>query len=137
GGLDGWYLYIDDVSIEDLPPGCSGTPDPVTITGITDACPGVDFTLNATGYSFGPGITWEWQVFDLLTSTCVPAPGTNNTPSYTAVGGITVPTDYRFITTCANGGQTDISATQSVNINLPTQCYCTPTYSNGGTNDYV
>jgi|GEM_PF-2601791 len=126
GGLDGYYLYIDDVSVEDIPAACSGQPDPVTIAGPTAACSGVDFTLTATGYSFNPGISWEWQVYNTGTSSWDPAPGTNNTPSYTVAGGITVPTDYRFVTTCINGGLQDVTNPWSMTMHPFYNCYCIP-----------
>ncbi|RYZ53739.1 MAG: T9SS type A sorting domain-containing protein, partial [Sphingobacteriales bacterium] len=112
---------------------CAGQPDPVTITGPTAVCPGINFTLTASGASIGSGITYQWEMFDGIN--WVAAGST--TPTYTVTGGITTPTDYRFVTTCSNGGGQDVTGTYSIGVNSPTQCYCNPTYVTGGTGDIV
>src|SRR5690606_2637190 len=100
--------------------GCSGQPDPVTITGPSEVCPGVAFTLSAEGVSIGTGLNYDWQYFN---GTAWQATG-NTGITYYVSGGITDPRDYRFITTCTNGGLSDTSAVKSITINPPNQCYC-------------
>ncbi|RYZ56390.1 MAG: hypothetical protein EOP49_00480, partial [Sphingobacteriales bacterium] len=128
------YGETEDYFVDILPAvACTGTPDPVTASGPATVCAGSNFTLTAAGASIGSGITYEWQSFD----------GTNwngtggTTTAYTVSGGITAPTDYRFVTTCANGGGQDISNTFSISLNAPSTCYCTPVYTNFGGGDNI
>src|SRR5690606_35884014 len=104
------------------------TPNATVVTGPTDACAATPFTLVATGYSTGLGISYQWEFFNTATSTWDPMPGTNTNPSY-QVTNQTTATDYRFVTTCSNGGGSSTSNTLSVSQNAPNQCYCTPVYT--------
>lgn len=137
----GVYGEFEDYLIT-IDPGtpCFGSPVAGTITGPSSICSGVDFTLSANGYTNGvTGLTYEWQVYNTGTSSWDPAPGTNNMTSYTATGGITAATDYRFVITCLNGGGVDYSPTQSITINPVTQCYCIPVGASAtyGINSFV
>jgi len=104
---------------------CSGSPTAGTISGPTAVCPNAPFTLQASGFSVGTGLSYQWQEYNNLTSSWNPAPGTNNNYSYTSVG-INAPTDYRFLVTCANGGGFDITSMLSTTVNPFYNCYCTP-----------
>src|SRR5690606_24892769 len=88
----------------------------------TAVCPSIDFTLNATGMTIGTGIEYQWQYDDNGTWTDIV--GATNA-FYTVTGGITTPTDYRFITTCTNGGAQDISPAYTVAMEPFYNCYCT------------
>src|SRR5690606_7134542 len=130
-GYNFYYGETEDYLVEIMAAvPCAGQPDPVTISGPTAVCPSIDFTLNATGMTIGTGIEYQWQYDDNGTWTDIV--GATNA-FYTVTGGITTPTDYRFVTTCTNGGAQDISAAYSVAVNPATQCYCIPTYSIGCT----
>src|SRR5690606_37205957 len=113
---------------------CAGQPDPVTITGPSSVCPGVPFALQATGASSGTGITYQWEEFTDGGITWTSVGGSST--MLNMASGITVPTEYRFTTTCTNGGGQDISMEHAVGINLPNACYCTPTYTNGCSSGY-
>src|SRR5690606_37799118 len=123
GDVQGFYYgETEDYAVEIIAATpCSGMPDPVTITGPTHACPGTPFTLTATGNTFGVGIEYQWQYDDNGTWTdIVGATGI----SYTEASGITALKDYRFITTCTNGGDQDISAVYTVDLEPFYHCYC-------------
>jgi hypothetical protein len=104
---------------------CAGTPNTTTITGPASVCASSNFTLSASGFSTGLGITYQWEKYDVVSSSWIPVLGATN-PTYTVTGGQTVASDYRFITTCTNGGATDISNTLNVTMNQFYLCYCSP-----------
>jgi len=110
---------------------CSGTPTAGTVVAPGSVCPGIQFSLSATGTTNGVlGLTYEWQYYNTATTTWDPAPGTNNNATYTATSGITTTTDYRLKITCTNGGGFDISSPVSIFISPVVSCYCIP----GGNN---
>ncbi|KAA5534508.1 T9SS type A sorting domain-containing protein [Taibaiella lutea] len=102
-------------------PACNGVPDHVTISGPGGVCPGVSFTLNATIPPLGfAGITYDWQSND---GSGWQSLGTS-TASLTVSSGISIPTSYRFVSSCTNTNQADTSNVAAVAINPPNQCYC-------------
>ncbi|RYZ50263.1 MAG: T9SS type A sorting domain-containing protein, partial [Sphingobacteriales bacterium] len=50
-------------------------------------------------------------------------------PTYSATTGVTASTNFRFTTTCSNGGGQDFSNVLPVALSAPSQCYCTPVYT--------
>ncbi|MBS1589871.1 MAG: hypothetical protein JST52_09695, partial [Bacteroidetes bacterium] len=109
---------------------CMGTPNAATISAPTTVCANTSFTINASGASAAIGIIYEWQSDNGSGwQTIVGA----TAPTYTMTAGISVPTDFRFITTCSNGGGQDISNIISTGINSWSNCYCTPTTGGGST----
>ena len=116
---------------------CTGTPSHVTAsaTGGANACPGQSFTLSATNASYGLGISYLWQYNDgsgwqtLLNNALNPV----TTLSHT-VQGISIATQYRFITTCSNSSIADTSNIVSKGLNNYLNCYCIPT--GGGSTTY-
>jgi hypothetical protein len=131
GGLDGYYFYIDDVSVEDLPPQCAGTPVAGTIYGPDSVCAGIPFTLIDTAYTVAQGITLQWESSPAGLGMWTPILGATN-PTYVVATGITTPTDYHVIATCANAGSADVTNTISIGIYPPTQCYCIPSGTSSG-----
>ena len=110
---------------------CSGMPTAGTVNAPATVCPNIPFSLSTTGTTNGAlGLSYQWQVYNTSTLTWDPAPGTNNGTTYAVPAGITTPTDYRMMITCANGGGFDFTNTATVGISPVAQCYCTP----GGTN---
>jgi len=109
-------MGIDGITI--LPP-CSGMPTAGTLSSATP-CPGINFTLNTTGYTSAASITFQWQ------SSTSGGPWTNvpagNSTSITT--NIVAPTDYRLIITCLNSGLSDTSAVQPINLASFYYCYC-------------
>lgn len=108
---------------------CSGSPVAAVAAGsVADACPAASFTLTATGAVNGNGISHQWQRDS--SGTWLPIAGATSA-SYTYSTGITSPTDFRFVSTCANSGGQGISNTVHVGINTTFyQCYC----ASGATN---
>jgi len=129
------YGETEDYLVDILPAiPCSSTPDPVTVSGPTDVCQGESFQLEATGVSVGGGIEYQWQYDDNGTWTDIVGA---TLPVYINPSGITATTDFRFVTTCTNGGAQDVSNTVTVEISPFYKCYCTTSYLNGGGNDYI
>lgn len=86
---------------------CTGTPNVPVISGPANICSGALFNLTSSGYSLGPGISYQWQLFNTTSSTWVDIAGAN-TVSYTASTGITASTQFRLKTSCS------FTATQSL-----------------------
>jgi hypothetical protein len=103
---------------------CAGAPVAGTISGPSAACPGAPFNLSVIGQTNGLGITLEWQSSPMGANTWTPILGAGsivyNEP------GVSVPTDYRLVITCANGGGQDISNVISISMNTFEYCYCSP-----------
>lgn len=122
------YGEVEDYTVNIIATtACNGQPDPVTATGPSFVCAASSFTLAATGATIGTGITYDWQYYDAMNSTWVSTGATTST--YIVAGGITTPTEYRFVTTCSNNNLKDFSGTVSIGINPPNQCYCDPSGS--------
>lgn len=112
------------------PSGCSGPPVAGSVSGPAGACSGVAFTLTNTGATIGTGMHYAWQSSSALAGPYTNIPGQTSIP--TASVSQTAVTYYRLVDTCINGGQNAISTnTVQVNMNAPSACYCTPTYSSG------
>ncbi|MFA6059958.1 MAG: PKD domain-containing protein [Taibaiella sp.] len=79
---------------------CTGTPNVPAISGPANICPGALFNLTSSGYSLGPGISYQWQFFNTTSSTWVDIAGANAV-SYTASAGIATSTQYRLKTSCS------------------------------------
>lgn len=118
----GWVANITCINA------CAGTPNAGVATAPASVCDGVGFTLNATGVTIDLGISYQWEV------------STNGGANWTAItGGTTIPftatqsvaSDYRLVSTCANGGATATSNVVSVGMNAPLSCYCIPTVEFG------
>jgi hypothetical protein len=107
---------------------CTGTPTAGLAAGPSTACPGVSFPLSLSGYTSQNGISFQWQE-DIGSGWQAIAGATN--PSYSPPSGITVPTSYRAVVTCVNGGGTDNSNVISVSVSPPTQCYCNISFPSG------
>src|SRR5690606_11400095 len=101
---------------------CSGMPDPVSVSAPSIICPSTPFTLTAVGASVGLDLEYQWEESTDGGVTWTPIAGATSI-SY-AVSGITIPTDYRFITTCMNGGDQDISGSVTIDLEPFYNCYC-------------
>ena len=113
---------------------CSGLAGAGTIAGPSLACPSVPFLLTDTTYAGGvSGLTFQWQSAPAGSTTFTNATGTGNTtPTLTA--SQTVATDYRLKIRCATGPDSAFTPVFTVNMNVGTACYCTPTYGTTGCN---
>lgn len=122
-------IGVDNLSIF---PACVGTPTGGTAIASTSlACSGASFTINVSGATAAAGLTYQWQTspdgFDPWTN--VATNGTNATLSTS----ITAPTYFRRITTCSLSSEFAPSSLVYVDLNVPTECYCTPIYTTGKT----
>ncbi len=115
---------------------CTGTPTAGTISGTNSICANDPFTLTLIGTTVGTGIDIEWESSPAGAGFWMPVTGAS-TAVYTVTTGIPMATDFRAVVTCVNGGGFDVSNTFSVSLNSIIQCYCIPTYTNGGTNDVI
>ncbi|HEX8515270.1 MAG TPA: T9SS type A sorting domain-containing protein [Bacteroidia bacterium] len=108
---------------------CSGTPAAGTVSSTANpACPGVNFTLSVTGATTGvTGLTYQWQ-------------SSTDGTSFTNIGGATSATYvanqmsamyYQLIVTCTSGGAADTTPSLMIPMNIPTNCYCVPTFTDG------
>jgi len=117
--------YVVDVTAA---PGCSGTPSGGNAYAPDSVCPSVVFVLSDTAYSFGQGISYEWEQSPAGLGTWTPISGATN-PTYSVAAGIIAPTDFRMKVTCSNGGGFGYSNILSILVKNPLQCYCMPTYT--------
>ncbi len=107
---------------------CAGAPVPgATLSSLASVCNDVSFTLTIENQQTTSGITYQWQSSsDGIAFTDIP----NQTlDSYT--GSQTASTYYRCLVRC--GTESTPSIPVQVVQNLPTACYCIPTYDNGVT----
>lgn len=122
GNFSPWYVSIDDIGVQGLPP-CTGTPVAGVInpTGTQTGCPGSVYNLTTTGSSVAAGLTYQWLQ------------STNAAPAYVPViGGIggttlnytTPPLSdtirYRLRVTCNNSNLSDNSGIVTFNVPKPT-----------------
>lgn len=99
GGLDGWRLYIDDVTVEDAP----ACPDPTAQTETTITSTSADLGWTENGSATNWEIEWGLTGFTQGSGTMVTA----NTNPHT-LGGLSVATTYDWYlrADCAAGGGT-------------------------------
>lgn len=106
---------------------CVGTPAPGnTVSSVSLTCPGVNFNLSLQNATAGLGVTYQWQ-YSLNGSTWTNVAAGGTTATYTA--NQSVASYYQCLVTCS--GQTTASSPVQVTMDIPTNCYCTPTYSSG------
>ncbi|RYE13995.1 MAG: hypothetical protein EOP51_28885, partial [Sphingobacteriales bacterium] len=110
---------------------CNGVPT-ATVSGPTDACSGKPFTLSLSPFYSGISVIWQQSTDNV---TYVPATGTVNGANQ-LTQSITVPTYFRALITCLNGGQTYTTAPFKVDVSKFYYCYCDQskaTTTTGGT----
>ena len=139
-GYSGQDALISPIGLTLAPSGppCNSAPTAGTITGPASMCPGGPIQLTATGYTFAPGVTFQWEQFNPLTSVWDPIAGA----TFAAYSGVAqgAPTDYRFVATCVNGGASNVSNILTVNTDPSYLCYCSPYTANtlhSATGNYI
>ena len=109
-------------------------------TALASACVSTSIYLSVSGLSNLAGYSYQWQSSTTSATTGFADITGATSSTYTATGQA-VATYYRILITClyagAGGGTAVASTAVQVTQNAPTSCYCTPTYSNGGINDFV
>lgn len=124
------YLVTISASIA-----CSGKPNAGVVYGPATVCPSVSLTMNDSAYSYGSGVSFQWQDSSSL-GTWNNISGATNV-SHNIASGISVPTSYRFIVNCSNSSQSDTSNSFLVGITPATQCYCIPGTTNSSLSDDI
>src|SRR5690625_2208735 len=112
---------------------CAGVPESITLNAPESICGGISFTISAEDIPAEDGLTYQWQSH----------PADDDTETFTdiedgisknlSVSSIEENTVYRLIVTCENTDDTVTSEEITVNLNDPSDCFCTPTYSTGCT----
>ncbi|HMK25017.1 MAG TPA: right-handed parallel beta-helix repeat-containing protein, partial [Chitinophagaceae bacterium] len=109
----------DPGAIEFIPPPCNGANGGTANTTSGPFCSSGSGTITATGYSVGPGTSYQWQYsIDNFVADIHDLVGQTN-PASAASGTITSTTYYRLKVTCANGPVTAYSNIVVIIINTP------------------
>lgn len=113
-------------------PVCSGAPNAGNATSTeTAVCQNKSFVLDLTGNSIASSIAYQWQSStDNVIWNNMGA--SQNTIPY-SISSQSVTTHYRCVSTCSISALSATSTPVTVNQNLPTTCYCTPSANNCGT----
>jgi gliding motility-associated-like protein len=99
------------------PAPCFGTPNAGNAV-FNPGCPG---NVILTNYSIATQLTFQWESkTNCLGATWQAIPGANN--YYYNLPAVTIPTEFRAIVTCTNGGLSSTSTPVTVNFVAP--CYC-------------
>ncbi|HET9502948.1 MAG TPA: GEVED domain-containing protein [Hymenobacter sp.] len=141
-------LNILAVSAGTPAPNCAAAPTTLTTvasttagggTALSAACPSTSIYLSVSGVPNNSGYTYQWQSSTTSATTGFSNISGATSSTYTATGQ-TVTTYYRVLVGCqyAGTGSTPTTATAvQITQNAPTSCYCTPTYTNGGSTDNI
>ncbi|GAB3877538.1 hypothetical protein GCM10028824_37790 [Hymenobacter segetis] len=107
-------------------------------TALTTACSGTSIYLSVSGVPANAGYTYQWQSSTTSATTGFANISGATGATYTATGQ-TAATYYRVLVGCqfATGSTPTPSTAVQVTQSPVTACYCTPTYSNGGSGDIV
>ncbi|HBX50148.1 MAG TPA: hypothetical protein DEH02_03660, partial [Bacteroidales bacterium] len=121
------------------PVSCSGTPTGGSASATpTSVCSGLTSVISVTGQTSTNGISFQWeQSADGSTGWTNVTGGSGATTTSYTTPTLTTATYYRCKITCTNSGLSAYSSNALVSITSEFSCYCTPTYSSGGSSDYV
>ncbi|MBS1569650.1 MAG: hypothetical protein JST45_09425, partial [Bacteroidetes bacterium] len=116
---NGYYMYVDDISVVELTP-CAGMPNPGATSGPAAACTSSNFTLglgnnpgNVTGFAY------QWQS-SADGTTWANAAGTSTNLTYTTTQTDT--TWYRCRVVCT--ATSDTAFTTPLQVNMGDGCQC-------------
>lgn len=104
---------------------CTGQPSAGTIPATLAVCPAIPFSITATGSTAAGNMANQWQS-RTPAGTGVWTDLTGFNYSNFSSAGISVPTDFRYISKCITSGLSDTSGITAVSINAPNTCYCIP-----------
>ena len=133
------YGQTMDYTVSITATACTGGPASVTAaTSATTACSGTGLMLSVTAGNVGiSGLSYQWQSRPAGSSAAFQNLGAAQATAGYSVASQTAATEYRVVVSCANGGTATTSNVVTVAQTPFLSCYCTPTYSNGGTNDAI
>lgn len=112
-----------------LGPPCTGVPSAASITGPSEICKDRKFTLSATDYTGGEGISFQWQQLNTVSSLWENIPGATS-KNYSDPDGITQATDFRLVTKCSFSNQESYSNILNIHLLAQNVCYCIPEITN-------
>ena len=135
-----WAAVLDGTNPQDMPfivdytgGPCSGTPVPGnTLSSLTTACAGTNFTLSLQNCIPGTGVTYQWQS---AASAAGPWTDIAGATSSTLLRNHSASTFYRCNVTC--GGNTGASTPVQVALTPASACYCLPPASDCTDNDVI
>lgn len=139
GTTNGEY---EDYTINIIPLStCSGVPNAgVAYTTVTSVCPTIAFNLLDSTYTFGSGISYQWQSAPSPTATFTDIAGATTIPF--TIASQTATTSYRLKVRCSAGPDSSVSNVFTVTSVTGAACACIPTYTSGCTssddiNDFI
>jgi hypothetical protein len=95
-------------------PNCSGTPNASTaVSSVTNGCDGSPFTLSASGFSIGTGLTYQWQSAPTATGPWTNIAGATTTTYNTSTSTTAF---YRMVTTCSFSASNNVSNVVSYTV---------------------
>lgn len=116
------------------PSACNATPTPGnTLAATNPVCPGKTTVLSLQNSTSGSGVSYQWQS-SANNSTWSNISGATNS-TYTAT--ITSDVYFRCNVTCENEGNANSNSLLVELAEIAASCFCTPTYSNGGSTDNI
>ncbi|MFN4893213.1 MAG: GEVED domain-containing protein [Bacteroidota bacterium] len=121
------------VTAQPTAPACTGIPNPGnTLSSVTTACAGTNFTLSFQNSVSGIGLTYQWQSAASATGPWTDIPGAT---SSTLLRNHTATTFYRCNVTCS--GNTGSSTPLQVALTPASACYCVPANSDCTDDDVI
>jgi subtilisin-like proprotein convertase family protein len=135
-----WANLLDGTNPQDLPfvidytgGPCAGTPVPGnTLSTLSTACAGTNFSLSLQNCIPGTGVTYQWQSAASATGPWTDIPGAT---SSTLLRNHTATTFYRCNVTCS--GNTGSSTPLQVALTPSSACYCVPPNSDCTDDDVI
>ena len=135
-----WANVLDGTNAQDMPfridytgGPCTGTPVPGnTLSTLSTACAGTNFTLSLQNCIPGTGVTYQWQSAASATGPWTDIAGAT---SATLLRNHSATTFYRCNVTC--GGNTGVSTPVQVALTPASACYCVPATSDCTDSDVI
>lgn len=126
---------IDNIVVKGTGANCSGTPNAgITALSTTADEPGASYSVSATGYSGGAGITYQWQSNTNSAGWVNVGSSTSSYTAYTGAvaGALGTVVQWRLLTTCTNSSLNNTSSVATF-----TSTYCTSLPVNDSYNDGI
>lgn len=135
-GIDnyGYANVLDNINVSGDLSACDAVPDPQnTLASSVLVCSGSTSVLSLQNNPLGSGVTYQWQ-------------SSPNNSVWSDISGqtnanttqiITADTYFRCQVTCPSFGTGVSNSVLVETIGILPSCYCTPTYSSGGSSDNI
>jgi hypothetical protein len=120
----------DPGAYEFIPAPCTSAVGGTAVTASGPFCTSGSGTITATGFSGGPGTSYQWQwSIDNFVSNINDLTGQTN-PASASTGSITTTTYYRLKVTCTTGPSTAYSNIVTITVNQPVNITTQPVGQN-------